>query len=340
METGKLPVNVLKHSVLNHIHKYREEVRGGAAIGKDCAAISLFPGDPDLLVGTCHREGLPVLSGQRTRGDQQTMAQLLTKCANNLSAGGFTPVGAELTLLLPEGTEREQTDLLMREADEACKALNMQIIGGQTRVMTQVSEPVAVLTGYGETARAAQPGERPGMDVLITKWIGLEGTALLAELRGEEIRRHYPDRLVREAMDFAGSLSVLPEAEIAMREDARMHDASEGGILAALWEIAEGAGVGLDLDLRAFPIRQETVEISECCGVNPYELLSGGSLVIFAADGPLLEQRLREAGIPATIVGRTTDGKARILHNAEEIRYLDRPARDPVYGIYCPGSQS
>ncbi len=64
-----------------------------------------------------------------------------------------------------------------------------------------------------------------------------------------------------------------------------MHDASEGGIFAGLWEMAEGAGVGLTIDMKKLPLRQETVEVCEYCNVNPYELRSGGSLIIASPEG-------------------------------------------------------
>lgn len=55
-----------------------------------------------------------------------------------------------------------------------------------------------------------------------------------------------------------------------------MQDLSEGGIFGALWEMADGAGIGLDVALKRIPIQQETVEICEFFGVNPYQMLSTG----------------------------------------------------------------
>ena len=110
-----------------------------------------------------------------------------------------------------------------------------------------------------------------------------------------------------------------------------MHDASEGGILGALWELAEAAGCGLEVDMRKLPLRQETVEVCECCNVNPYELLSGGCLVMTAWDGNRLAAALAAEGIPAAVVGKVTEGNERILVNRDEIRYLDRPQRDEIY---------
>lgn len=173
----------------------------------------------------------------------------------------------------------------------------------------------------------------PGQDVVLSKWIGLEGTALLARGSRERLLERYPAYLVEEAEAFGRYLSVLPEAETAVRFGvSAMHDASEGGIFGALWELAEGAGVGLAIDMRKLPLRQETVEVCECCNVNPYELLAGGCLVMVAEDGPGLAAALEREHIPAALVGKITDSNDRILINGDEIRYMDRPKRDGILG--------
>jgi len=64
---------------------------------------------------------------------------------------------------------------------------------------------------------------------------------------------------------------------------------------------------------------------------NPYELLSGGCLLMTAVDGQRLADALMAERIPAVVVGRIVEGKGRILQNGEEIRYLDRPKQDQVY---------
>lgn len=60
-----------------------------------------------------------------------------------------------------------------------------------------------------------------------------------------------------------------------------MHDVTEGGIFGALWEMAEASGVGLDIDLKKIPIRQETIEICEVYDINPYLLISSGAMLIW-----------------------------------------------------------
>ena len=265
-----------------------------------------------------------------------TMGDLIQKCANNLAAGGAWPVAATITLLLPVHTEEPQVRALMAAAEEKCSELSMEIAGGQTRITGGVLQPMAVVTAYGRVLRGngcSVKDARPGQDIVLSKWIGLQGTALTARRHYGKLRERYPAYLVEEAMDFGRYLSVLPEAKIALEQGVcAMHDASEGGIFGALWELAEGAGTGLTIDLRKLPLRQETVEVCECCGVNPYELLSGGCLIMATWDGPGLRQALEKAQIPAALVGKVTDSHDRLLLNGEETRYLDRPRTDSIYG--------
>ena len=98
-----------------------------------------------------------------------------------------------------------------------------------------------------------------------------------------------------------------------------------------MWEMASGAGVGLNIDLKKLPVRQETIEICEYFTLNPYELLSGGCLIMAAPEGEKLVRDLAGADIPAVVVGRTTGGNDRVLYNGEEKRYLDMPKTDQIY---------
>lgn len=267
------------------------------------------------------------------------MSDLIQKCANNLAVGGARPAAAMIALLMPEDAEESMLRGLMEEAAGKCRELNMEIVGGQSRITGAVRMPVAVVTGVGRPFENKREKDEmlpekaaPGQDIVLSKWIGLQGTAAVARRNLEKLFGRYPAYLVEEAAGFDRYLSVLPEAEIAVKNGVRaMHDASEGGILGALWEFAEGAGVGLTVNMRKLPLRQETVEVCECCNVNPYELMSGGCLIMACRDGMGLAAALEAEGIPAAVVGKVTDSKERILLNGDEIRYMNRPERDGIY---------
>ena len=97
--------------------------------------------------------------------------------------------------------------------------------------------------------------------------------------------------------------------------------------------MAESSGVGLEIDLKKLPIRQETVEICNFLDWNPYELISGGSLLIAAENGADLVRKLEAEKIPAAVVGRTTRGKDRIVKNGEEKRFLEPAKPDELYQL-------
>lgn len=336
MKIGKVPENVLKRSVLRQIKTNKEEIIRGAGVGEDCAIFSLSGKEPFM---TCVQEAAVTSKADgsgtgQSGGAFATMAGLLQRCANNLAAGGARMRAVMITLLLPEETEEAGIKALMCEAAEKCSELNVSIGGGQTRISREVKAPVAVVTGYGspfDNGWAAGKAA-PGQDIVISKWIGLEGTAVLARRNREKLLARYPAYFVEEAAGFDRWLSVIPEAATAIKSGVcAIHDASEGGIFGALWELAERAGVGLTIDLKRLPLRQETVEVCECCNVNPYELLSGGCLVMTSGDGPGLAAALEAEGIPAVIAGKVTDSRDRIILNEDEVRYMDRPRQDELY---------
>lgn len=172
----------------------------------------------------------------------------------------------------------------------------------------------------------------PDQAVVLSKWIGLAGTAQLVRANGERLRERLPARLVAEAASFDRYLPV--EADTAAAEASGaccFQRVLTGGILGELWEMAEEAGVGLELDFRKLPLRQETIEVCEALGENPYEISSGGALLMTARDGFLLAEALKRAGIPAVCVGRTTDKADRVLLNGERKRYLNRPIQKNVF---------
>lgn len=334
MNIGKISESVLKHSILHQIHTKCDEVLEGAGIGEDCA---LFAFSGEEAVAASVREAAVATKAALDFADTEkvSMAHLIQKCANNLAVCGAKPIAAMITLLLPQTAEPEDVRKLMAEAEETCAGLSMQIAGGQTRVSRAVTAPLAAVSSYGTVSRqdyAALKAVKPGQDIVLSKWAGLEGTAILARKYKDKLTARYPAYLAEEAQGFDKYLSIIPEAATAMKSGVcAMHDASEGGIFAALWELAEGAGIGLDMDLKKIPLRQETVEVCECCGINPYELLSGGCLIMVTENGERLVAALEAVGIPAVAAGRTTDSKDRILHSGQEVRYMERPKTDEIY---------
>lgn len=327
MRQGKISENVLKRSVLRKIKTHRKEVVSGAGIGKDCAILA-YKEDMEIVLSTT-----PVTAPLAELGRYAVPMAL-----NNVAAAGAEPSGVLLAILLPEETEESELARLMEQTQEICSALDAEILGGHTEVTPAVTEPVMTVTGVGHRKpmqAGGLSGIAPGQDIVVSKWIGLEGTARLAKRYREQLRQRFPMRMIDDAADYDRYLSVIPEAATAVKSGVcGMHDVSRGGIFAALWEMASGAGVGLSIQLKKLPVRQETIEICEYFDLNPYELLSGGCLMMTAWDGEKLVMDLAEAKIPAVVVGKTTDSHDRVLYHGEEKRFLDMPKMDQMYQIF------
>ncbi len=326
MKIGKLPEQVLLRSVLKEVGHRREEVLMGPGVGQDCAVVAL---DSDEMF---------VMSADPITGTVKDIgSHSIHITANDLAASGAEPVGVMLTILIPEETAESELRVMMRDVEQTCKALHMEVLGGHTEVTNVVRQPLISVAGVGKVKKGREVltnGLKAGDDLIVTKWIALEGTSIIAKEKEADLKKALPEELVDTAKRFDQYLSVLPESRIAVAHGvSAMHDITEGGILGALWEFGEGAGVGLDVELRQIPIRQESVEICERYGLNPYQLMSSGSMLIGTTRGAALVRRLREAGIPAVLIGQTTKGRDRILRNGEEIRYLDRPQSDELYRL-------
>ena len=312
MKSGKISESVLMRSVLRKIKTEREEVVCGAGIGVDCAVLS-FHEDEESVFSTN-----PVSAPA-----DMVCVYAVHRALNNLVAAG-----AELD-------EKALQDMMM-QAENICGQYHVQIAGGHTEVSGAVNRPVLTVTGIGKRRKgdAITRGVKPGQDVVVSKWIGLDGTSRIAREHGSALLPRYPARMIEEAAGFEQFFSVIPEAATARKSGVcGTHDVSQGGIFGALWELAKGAGVGLEIDLRKLPVRQETIEICEFFDLNPYELSSEGCLLMTTGDGNGLVAALQKENIPAVVVGKITDSNDRVLFNGEEKRLLEPPKTDALYKI-------
>ena len=329
MRTGKLPENVWKRSVLRQINKRkREEVAIGAGIGENCAVLSF-----DGKEMTC----MSLYTGCWPGEDTARLA--VHGSVNALAASGAEPTAVNISALFPEGTEEESIRKMAAQIGEECMLLGIEAAGFHIHVTESVNRPAVTVAGVGRRAGGGRgislKGIKPGQDIVASKWIGLEGTYLLAKNKEKELLARYPSRFIKEAKEYDRFLSTVPEAAIAVKSGVcAMYSVSEGGIFSALWEMAAGAGVGLEIDWKKIPIKQETVEICEFFEISPYELASVGCLLMTAERGHDLVRVLEKAGIVASLVGKTTDNNDRIVVNGEERRFLEMPKADELYKIF------
>ena len=323
MRPGKFSESVLKRSVLKQIKTKREEVLTGAGVGSDCSFFVFGEGEGTLLsVSSIVVEEIEDLSLG------------IIAAVNNVAAAAGEPVGIAVSSLLPDKILESVVQRYSAEAEKACHILGIQIAGGNTMITGEVKKPIFTISVIGKKKVSMIQEEavyEGGEDIILTKWVGLAGTAVLAEKKEKELSQRLPHHLIQEAKEFSQMISVLSEGRVGIRcKVKKMHDVSRGGILAALWELVEDTGMGLTADLKKIPIRQETIEICELLEVNPYELYGAGSLLMVTSNTAEVLEQLEREHIPAKVIGRITRDKARVLWNGEEKRFLDRPRTEAL----------
>lgn len=317
MKSKKISESILNRSVLKLITNKNKSVIAGGRQGQDCSVVDA--GDRYILTSTeC------ALTQERL-----SPYFSLIRAVNNVAVCGGTAITASAAFILKENFDEKHLKSITRMVDEACGECGIQLSGGHTEVSENALADMVTVTVTGTCPKdklLSIKNASAGMAIIAVRWIAVEQTAYLVDEHRDELLKRLPVSYVEQADDLLKSANITRAAQIAVDNGAiAMHDMAQKGIFAALWELSAGSGCGLDIDMRAIPIRQETVEFCEIMALNPYEEASaGGLLVVTQNTGKLLEAFNREH-IPAVVIGYLTSDNDKKLVNGDEIRYLDRP---------------
>lgn len=311
MKEGKLPPELLKSMIFNNIKVRNSDVILRPEIGEDCAAI-------DFGGYACVMSTDPITGAVAGAG-----ALAIHISCNDVATCGLRPLGIMVTILAPTDAAEEDIRKVMEDAGEAAAGLGVEIIGGHTEVTSAVNRIVISTTAIGKVQKdriVRSSGAQVGDDVIMTKWAGLEGTSIIASDNERELAGKLTPEELETARSFMEHISVVEEGVAAGEFGASsMHDVTEGGILGAAWEIAESSGKGIEIFLDNIPVREVTRKIGEIYGIDPYRLISSGSMLITAENGAGLVEILESKDIPASIIGKIT-GKGRyIVRNGEKL---------------------
>lgn len=324
-EIGKIPPQILERLVLNpvtHTKVHRADIVVRPKTGEDCSAMD--PGGEMCVFSTD-----PITGATRDVG----YLAVHVNC-NDVFSAGAEPVGILMTVLLPPQSEESMLEELMAGTLQAAAELGIEVLGGHTEVTDAVTKPVISATVIGKTKdrkMVCTGGAEIGQDVIMTKWAGLEGTAILAQEYETVLSQRIPKDLLQKAKEMKGFLSVGTESRIAMEHGATaMHDATEGGILGAVWELAECSEKGVTVYADQIPIQDVTKAVCQEAKIEPLQLISSGTMVIATFDGAALVDKLQAAGVAAAVIGTITEKEKIIIQNGTS-KPLEQPKGDALY---------
>ncbi len=325
MEQGKLPTGLLKKLVFDNIKGKNPHVMIGPEVGEDCAAVEF--GDYACVLSTD-----PITGAEKGAG---TLAVHIS--CNDIASCGVEPIGILITLMVPANGAEDDIDRVMKEAGEAAEELGVEIMGGHTEITSAVNKMVISTTAIGKAhigRIVTTKGAKLGDDVVMTKWAGLEGTSIIASDLENELSGVLNSDEIISAQSLIKHISVVPEGVLAGKYRVNsMHDVTEGGILGAAWEIAEISETGIELYLKEIPVLETTKKICEYYKINPYRLISSGSMIMTCKEGTKLVSLLKDKGITASIIGKIIE-KDRITIDEEGNKHLlEPPQADELFKV-------
>lgn len=327
MEIGKVPIEVLKEVIFSNIKHRRSEVLVRPGIGEDCAVV-------DFGKYVC------VMSTDPITGAIKDIGSLAVHIScNDIASSGVEPLGIMLTIMAPPNTTKEDLGHVMAEANRAATSINVEIIGGHTEITDSVNRMIISTTAMGRQLKnklILTKGAKVGDVVFMTKHAGLEGVSIIARDLEKQLKDKVSYNIIKTAQDFVKDISVVKEGVLAGKIGVHsMHDATEGGILGALWELAEASNLGIEVYEDNINIRQETIEISKLFSIDPMRLISSGVMVMTVSkdNKDLILKAFNKEGIDITEVGKITD-KERIIIKDGEKRELLPPDVDELYKAF------
>jgi len=332
LRVGKLPAELLARMLGMCRDDPRVVVRPG--IGLDAAALAF--GDKLVVVK----------SDPITFATDQIGWYAVNINANDVACLGARPRFFLATLLLPEGrTDEALVETIFADLAASCEELDVTLCGGHTEITYGLDRPIVVghMVGEAEPERLVRNERaRPGDEVLLTKGIAIEGTALLAREKADELAGHLPAEALERARGFLREpgLSVVPDAMAvcgAVLPHA-LHDPTEGGLATGLHELADAAGCGLEVEVGQVPILEETRLVCGHYGLDPLGVIASGALLVVTApeDSDAALAALEAAGVEARRIGRVVDRREGVMAIGEDGRKpLPRYDSDEVARLFA-----
>lgn len=322
MKVGKLNWDDLKEIIDGSRKVRRDDVRIRSGVGEDCSVVEF--GSHECILSTDPITGADANSGKLA---------VHINC-NDIASCGVEPIGILVTILAPENTSLDEIKEVMKEIGEETQKLNVEILGGHTEITRAVNKMVISCTVIGKAPKGkavATSGAKEGDDIIVTKQLCLEGTSIIVNDYKNKIKDILTEEEIEEAQNYTNYLSVVNEGIISGNFGVNsMHDITEGGVLGALWEVAEASNMGFKVYKEKMPISSITQRICRKCSIDPLRFISSGSMLITTKNGNELIEILKKEGIKATIIGKIIKGKG-ILVDKNIEKEVEPPERDELF---------
>ncbi|MEM2102475.1 MAG: AIR synthase-related protein [Candidatus Bathyarchaeia archaeon] len=261
---------------------------------------------------------------------------LIHYAASDLAVFGVKPEYAAVNLLGPPKTSVTVFKRIMQQACRTADELGVNIITGHTGTYGELSSIVGTCTAYGFVHKSkliTPAGAKPKDRIICVKPIGLETLINFALMHQKEAIKLFGTKKTTQFKSKIKMQTCVNEAILLSKVGGvhAMHDATEGGFVAALNEIADASNLGFPIDFARLPITKELQTLARHFGLSQKQLMSASSTgTLLAAVSPEKEDQIHEALAQqktlAKTIGSFTKNKARkIKYNGKTEKFPSQP---------------
>lgn len=339
-KVGKIDLEIFTKFVLSRLGAENEKVLVPPLTGVDASVIDIG-NDKVLIIAEdpiFPAPGLPL----------ETFGWFTVHIgASDVAVMGVKPEFMTYCLLMPPTTKDGEFEVIVDSIHRAAKDLDIAIVGGHTGYYPAVNIPIiggiSVFAIAGKNEYVTSAGARVGDKIIMTKGPAIETTGILSVLYEKKLSLHYPKELVERAKNLCYSITVVKDCLVAKEAGGvtAMHDATEGGVIGGLFEMANASQVGMEIDESLFIYPPEVNMVCEYLKIDPIDAIAEGTLLISVspqkANGVV--SGLKRENIDSSVVGWVTDRKdGRFIKRVDgSKRELEIPKQDPFWPAFFSG---
>lgn len=324
---GKVPPELLERLVFKHLGKHDPDLLLGPGIGQDASLLKIG----DYVV---------VASTDPITGSIEDVGWLAVHInANDVATFGVSPRWFLTSIMLPEGCSEADLERITSQIGEAASSLDITVVGGHTEITEGLDRPIVAgfmigITQQGEYVTST--GAKPGDVIILTKTVGIEGTAIIATEGASTLAKQIPQTILSEAKALRTQISVVKEGISAFQTGyiTAMHDPTEGGLSGGIHELCDASNVGFEINADNIPIHPATRKVCEVLDVNVMELISSGCMVMTCDSEHSSDviKAIESKGVQARVIGKIMEDKnIRLVHTDVGSSQLQRPKTDALW---------
>jgi hydrogenase expression/formation protein HypE len=197
---------------------------------------------------------------------------------NDLAMSGAKPLYISTGFIIEEGLPMETLWKVVQSMKNAAKSTEVEIVTGDTKVVDNgKGDGIYINTagiGIIEHKLNINPSSIQAGDVIIINGdIGRHGIAIMAVREGLE----FETTIESDCAPLNGTVMKMLDAELDIH---CMRDLTRGGLSSALVEIAQASGLGININEKEIPIREDVKGACEILGFDPLYVANEGRFII------------------------------------------------------------